>query len=75
MARIFDRFYQTDRSHTTEGNGLGLALVKQIGLLLGATVKVESAVGKGSTFLFALPKKMSQMAQLVNEKTGKVEEN
>ena len=75
MVRIFDRFYQTDRSHTTEGNGLGLALVKRIALLLGATVRVESIVGRGSTFVFALPKKMSQMAELVDQVSGKVEEN
>lgn len=47
---IFDKFYQGDKSHTTEGNGLGLALVKKIVELTDAEISVESELGKGSTF-------------------------
>ncbi len=47
---IFDKFYQGDSSHSQEGNGLGLALVKQVINMLDYKIEVESASGKGSEF-------------------------
>ncbi len=55
ITRIFDRFFQADRSRRQEGVGLGLALVKRILDIMGGDVKVRSTPGEGSTFRVTLP--------------------
>lgn len=52
--RIFEKFYQGDASRSSEGNGLGLALVKKVIDVLGGEISVHSESGKGSTFSILL---------------------
>lgn len=55
---IFEKFYQGDKSHKSEGNGLGLALVRRIIELCRGAIRVESSPGNGTTFTVELPKEI-----------------
>ena len=50
MKHIFEKFYQADTSHATQGNGLGLALTNRIINLLESEISVKSKTGQGSEF-------------------------
>lgn len=57
LDNIFNRFYQVDGSHTRkgEGTGIGLALSKELAVLMGGGISVQSKLGEGSAFQFWLP--------------------
>lgn len=57
LARVFDRFYRTDkgRSRRVGGTGLGLAIVKELVESLGGHVSAESEPGRGAAFTISLP--------------------
>src|SRR3712207_2188666 len=56
LPHVFDEFRQVGQgSAKAEGTGLGLALTRKLVELHGGSIRAESAVGAGSTFIFALP--------------------
>ena len=57
VERVFERFYRVDRgrSRATGGTGLGLSIVRHIVEAHGGTVRLESALQRGSTFIVELP--------------------
>jgi two-component system heavy metal sensor histidine kinase CusS len=56
LPRVFDRFYRADASRSSEGVGLGLALVKSIMDLHGGSAQIESEAGRGTTVTLIFPK-------------------
>lgn len=62
--RIFERFYQGDSAHASEGNGLGLPLVKRIVELCSGTIRVDSQKGKGTVFSVFFEQKSSEQSKL-----------
>ena len=56
IRHIFDKFYQADSSRQSQGNGLGLALCKEILDKCGGKIFVTSKQGAGSVFLIQLGK-------------------
>ena len=56
-ARIFERFYQGNTSHSAEGSGLGLSIVKRILELSGGKIQIKSSLAHGTSVLVRLPRR------------------
>lgn len=64
LEKVFERFYQIDKSHSEEGSGLGLAIVKRIIELSNGEIEIESKENKGTIVTVKLP--------IHNEKNNKI---
>ena len=63
-SRIFDKFYQGDTSHASEGNGLGLTVVSRIITLHRGEITAASEPGEGTLFVITLPKQTEKAKSL-----------
>lgn len=64
MPHLFDRFHRVPntRSRTHEGTGIGLALVHELVKIHGGSMRAESALGRGTTFLVSIPLGQAHLA-------------
>ncbi|MBC8126281.1 MAG: response regulator [Gloeobacteraceae cyanobacterium ES-bin-144] len=69
LPRIFERFWQVDTSSTRkfQGAGIGLALVRSLTEAMDGTIKVDSKLGRGTTFNIILPAEAADAPVLENE--------
>jgi signal transduction histidine kinase len=72
LEHIFERFTQIDNTSTRSqgGTGLGLAITKDLIELHGGTIRVQSQLGKGSSFVFTIPQAISPRTHNVPTKVG-----
>ena len=55
LSHVFEKFYQGDKSHSRDGNGLGLSLVKRIVTICHGEIKLDSKLNEGTTVTINLP--------------------
>jgi Amt family ammonium transporter len=72
MERIFDPFMQANSSTTRKygGSGLGLAICERLAGILGGQIRVQSALGQGSTFTVAIPVTLSDEVRMIRPGDG-----
>ncbi|MCR5289769.1 MAG: response regulator [Treponema sp.] len=72
--RIFDPFEQVDNSNTSAhgGTGLGLAITKNLIEMMGGTIRLESTLGKGSSFIIVVPFKLADEKDVRTASLNKV---
>lgn len=68
IPHIFDEFSRENSTTETkiEGTGLGMPIVKRLVEMLGGTIEVKSAKGKGSTFIITIPHRIAEKSNLIN---------
>jgi len=76
LDKLFDEFtrFNTDANSKVEGTGLGMSITKQLVLIMGGKIDVESEPGKGSVFTVRLPQKIDGNDVLGREMTEKLKD-